>query len=261
MDFPFSVFSYFFFPLTEDPLTFQGRFNVGEFLVFASQSSLSLLFYLLIFLSKVYWVSNLKSLSALRIHHDTPWPAKVLQRNRLIWTVSLCRPLQIYDVLTVQTCVLYSESVWGASSLFLSWPITDPVYSAHTLLRNHSVCQVGPHVLLPRAWGKSWWSGCRQRSRLLLMWCFCKHQTCRCCSTQAPPRDQVTSVSHNWVFFLVGRKVVFLVSQPDKRASLPCIAPQAWGTLPMACIACSPGKMSFHVKFHFLRAPSQGHGP
>lgn len=53
---------------------------------------------------------------------------------------------------------------------------------------------------------------------------------------------------------------VSVVPQPDKRVCLPCIAPQAWGTLLVACIACSPGKMSFHVKFHFLRAPSQGHG-
>lgn len=90
--------------------------------------------------------------------------------------------------------------------------------------------------------------------------CGASVSTSHASAAQAPPRDQVTSVSHNWVFFLVGRKVVFLVSQPDKRACLPCIAPQAWSTLPMACIACSPGKMSFHVKFHFLRAPSQGHG-
>ena len=63
----FSLFCIFllFFPTYRDPLTFHGRFNVDEFLVFASQSSLSLLFYLLIFLSKVYWVSNLKPLSAL----------------------------------------------------------------------------------------------------------------------------------------------------------------------------------------------------
>ena len=130
----FSLFCIFllFFPTYRDPLTFQGRFNVDEFLVFASQSSLSLLFYLLIFLSKVYWVSNLKPLSALWIHHDTPWPAKVLQRNQLIWTISLCRPLQIYDVLTVQTCAALFRVSLGCKFPF-------------SLMTNHWPCLLCPY--------------------------------------------------------------------------------------------------------------------
>lgn len=97
----------------------------------------------------------------------------------------------------------YSESVLGASSLFLSQPTTDAVFSTCTLLWNHSEGQVGLRGLLPCVWGELWWSGCHQRFRLFLIWCFCKRQPWPPLPTQAPPWDQVTSVSHNWVFSLV----------------------------------------------------------
>lgn len=151
---------------------------------------------------------------------------------------------------------LYSEPVLGASSLFLSQPITDAVFFTRTLLRNHSEWQVGLCGLLPCVWGELWWSGYHQRFRLFLMWRFCKRQPWPLLPTQAPPWDQVTSVPQLSLF----PSCVSVVPQPDKRACLPCTEPQDWGALPVACIACSPGQMSFHVNFHFLRVPSQGHG-